>query len=213
MLAKAALNGHSIFVSDEDFSNPPEVSDNNDGVIVSDEKMTAVDHCVFSTLLYEENKPKFPKTENIKAATENLYTTLRYLNKTINDFQDDDKYKRLENVYKNRQIIEKKVAIYEDPSEEVQKKWLELSQSTYNLSLANISINARLHYMKIMLAEADINIECTKCKNWLPQGLLRSHIKVCYEIFNEPKECQEHKKSGCVPFHDAAKNGDVETSK
>ena len=36
------------FVSDEDFSNPPEVSDNNDGMIVSDEKMTAVDHCVFS---------------------------------------------------------------------------------------------------------------------------------------------------------------------
>ena len=166
--------------------------------------MTAVDHCVFSTLLYEENKPKFPKTENIKAATENLYTTLRYLKKTINDFQDDDKYKRLENIYKNRQIIEKKVALYKDPSEEVDKKWLELSESTSNLSLANISINGCLHSMKMMLAEADINIECTKCKIWLPQGLLRSHI-------NESKECQEDKNSGCVPFHDAAKNGDVET--
>ena len=32
-------------------------------------------------------------------------------------------------------------------------------------------------------------------------------------LYSEPKECQEHKKSGCVPFHDAAKNGDVETSK
>ena len=42
------------------------------------------------------------------------------------------------------------------------------------------------------------------------------HVTSVHEfrlLYSEPMECQEHKKSGCVPFHDAAKNGDVETSK
>ena len=115
----AEISDHNsdMIISDEDIDNPDEISDHNDDMsdsedtqTLTDTKITDIDESIFSTLLYQENEPDYSKTENIKAGTKNADSIFGHLSKMIEEYDDNDPYKKLENLYNNREIIQKRVA-------------------------------------------------------------------------------------------------------
>ena len=191
---------------------------------LTDYKFAEEDVPSFVSLSFEENEPEFPKIENILVAIDNVDSCNDELRKTIETFQDDDEYTILEKTSVHSESIKKKVHLLKksfETSEESDKKWKELADSTVKLTSSIIEANASIRDIEKIMAEAEAKFQCLLCKISMTGGQIKTHIRsaqpkywcqVCDKTFLKPGEPEDHKKMGCTPLPDAANSGDVETS-